>query len=42
MTIENFKWTDDLVIEFNSTMFAFGKTKEQKIKEFKQMIINKQ
>ena len=41
MKTQKFIWTDKLVLEFNSMMFAFGKPQEQRLKEFKEMIINK-
>ena len=41
MKTDNFKWTDELVLDFYSTLFTFGKPKEQRLEEFKQMIINK-
>jgi len=40
MKLENFKWTDELVMRFDGTLFTFGQSKESKIKEFKEMIIN--
>jgi len=40
MRTENFKWTDELVMRFDGWLFTFGMRKEDKIKEFKEMIIN--
>ncbi|QDP56275.1 MAG: hypothetical protein GOVbin3009_42 [Prokaryotic dsDNA virus sp.] len=39
MTIENFKWTDELVMRFDGWLFTYGMRKEDKIQEFKEMII---
>ena len=39
MTIEDFKWTDELVKKYGGWLFTFGMRPEDKIREFKQAII---